>query len=181
MKQKIQDKTKIPDGIECTYLDRILTCKKGAVALSKDISLREVSIEIKNSEIVFSADRANKTTKNLIASNKNHIKNLFKGLNEKFIYKLEACNVHFPMTLKLEKDNLLINNFLGEKISRHAKIMPNVEVKLNGNSITVSSHDKELAGQTAANMEKATKVRGRDRRIFQDGIFITEKPGDKKR
>ena len=181
MKQKIQENIEIPEGIECSYIDGILRCKNGDIALSKDISLREVSIEIKNNEIVFSAEKANKTTKNLIASNKNHIRNMFKGLDEKFSYKLEACNVHFPMTLKIEKDILSINNFLGEKISRHAKILPEVEVKINGSSIIVSSHSKELAGQTAANIETATKVRGRDRRIFQDGIFITEKPGDKKK
>jgi len=85
------------------------------------------------------------------------------------------------MTLKLEGDKLKISNFLGEKISRVAQVLPNVEVEIKGNEITISSHNKESAGQTAANFEKATKVKGRDRRIFQDGIFITHKPGDKSR
>ena len=105
---------------------------------------------------------------------------MFKGINEKFAYKLEACNVHFPMTLKIEGNKLAINNFLGEKTPRHAEILPNVDVDIKGQVITLTSHDKEAAGQTAANFEKATKVRNRDRRIFQDGIYITQKPGDKK-
>ena len=101
-------------------------------------------------------------------------------MNEKYIYKIEACNVHFPMSLKIEGNKLLINNFLGEKVARVAKILAGVDAQLKGTSITLTSHNKEAAGQTASNMEKATMVRNRDRRVFQDGLFITEKPGDKK-
>jgi len=35
----------------------------------------------------------------------------------------------------------------------------------------------EDAGQTAANIERATKIKGFDPRVFQDGIYIIEKPG----
>jgi large subunit ribosomal protein L6 len=80
------------------------------------------------------------------------------------------------MTLKVEGSKLAINNFLGEKKPRFAEILPNVNVDIKGQNITVSSPDKEAAGQTAANFEKATKVKNRDRRIFQDGIYIVEKP-----
>ena len=102
---------------------------------------------------------------------------MFKGLDEKFVYKLQSCNVHFPMTLKVEKNKLIISNFLGEKTPRHAEILSGVDVEIKGQNITISSHDKESAGHTAANFEKATKIKNRDRRIFQDGIFIVEKPG----
>ena len=47
---------------------------------------------------------------------------MFSGLQNKFVYKLEACNVHFPMTIKIEQGFLIINNFLGEKIPRKAKM-----------------------------------------------------------
>ena len=95
------------------------------------------------------------------------------------MYHLEAVNVHFPMSLKIEGGKLAINNFFGEKTPRYAKILPNVEVKLEGQKIIIISSNKEAAGQTAANFEKATKIKNRDKRIYQDGIYITQKPGRK--
>ena len=35
--------------------------------------------------------------------------------------------------------------------------------------------DRDGVAQTAANIEQATIVRNRDRRIFQDGIYLIEK------
>jgi large subunit ribosomal protein L6 len=39
----------------------------------------------------------------------------------------------------------------------------------------VKGVDKEAVGQTAANIEQATKVRRKDPRKFLDGIYIYEK------
>ena len=39
----------------------------------------------------------------------------------------------------------------------------------------LSGIDKEKVGQTMANIEQATRVRGFDIRVFQDGIYLVEK------
>jgi large subunit ribosomal protein L6 len=41
--------------------------------------------------------------------------------------------------------------------------------------VTVSGSDREKVGQTAANIEMACKIKKRDRRVFQDGIYIVSK------
>jgi large subunit ribosomal protein L6 len=41
----------------------------------------------------------------------------------------------------------------------------------------LTGSDLEQVSQTAANIERATKIRGFDPRVFQDGIYITEKAG----
>ena len=66
-------------------------------------------------------------------------------------------------------------NFLGERFPRTARIMPNVKVQAKGDQVLVSGIDKELVGQTAVNIELATKIRGYDPRVFQDGIYIVRR------
>jgi large subunit ribosomal protein L6 len=41
--------------------------------------------------------------------------------------------------------------------------------------VTVTGIDKESVGQTAANIERSTTVKNRDRRVFQDGIYLIHK------
>jgi len=71
----------------------------------------------------------------------------------------------------------VIKNFLGEKVPRIVKLRSGVTVKIDGDKVFIESPDKELAGQTAADIEQATRITGRDLRIFQDGIYIIEKAG----
>ena len=177
MRTNIQEIIQIPEGITCTYADQILNCKKGSSELSKNISTPGVNVKIESNNIILGNKKGNKKVLKTIKSIAAHIRNIFSGLNNKFVYILEACNVHFPMTLKQDKNIILINNFLGEKKPRTAFVLPNVSVDIKGQKITVSSISRDDAGQTAANIEKATKIRNRDRRIFQDGIYIVERPG----
>ena len=102
---------------------------------------------------------------------------MFKGANEGFEYKLKILYSHFPMKVDVKEDNLVVDNFLGEKHSRKAKLIQGVEVKINGQDVNVTGIDKEKVSQTAANIEQATRIKNLDPRVFQDGIYITEKDG----
>ena len=51
-----------------------------------------------------------------------------------------------------------------------------VEVKVeNKTDVTVSGVDREKVGQIRRNIERACKIKKRDRRVFQDGIYIVSK------
>jgi len=177
MKKAITEIIEIPSDISCEFSHNVLKCRKGSAELSRGINVPCLNIKIEGKNLVLHCENGNKNDLKVIKSLAAHIRNIFSGLNEKFVYKLQAVNVHFPMSLKVEGDKLMINNFLGEKTPRTANILKNVSIEVKGQAITLSSQDKESIGQTAANIEKATKIRSKDRRIFQDGIYITEKAG----
>ncbi len=65
------------------------------------------------------------------------------------------------------------NDFLLEK----KLIKDGADVKLDESFVTVEGIDIEIVGQTAADIEQLTRITNRDIRIFQDGIYIIEKPG----
>ena len=107
---------------------------------------------------------------------KAHLNNMVKGVTDGFTYKLKALYSHFPMTLAVQGNKLIVNNYFGERVPRSAVILDGVEVKIqNKTEVVVSGIDKEAVGQTAANIERSTTVKKRDRRVFQDGIYLIEK------
>ena len=50
-----------------------------------------------------------------------------------------------------------------------------MKVSVKGEDVTITGINKEHVGQTMANIEQATKIKGRDPRIFQDGIYLVDK------
>jgi large subunit ribosomal protein L6 len=101
---------------------------------------------------------------------------MIKGVTDGFTYNLKAFYSHFPMTLAVNGDIFNVNNYFGERVPRAAKILNGVNVKVsNKTEITVSGIDKEAVGQTAANIERCTTIKNRDRRVFQDGIYLLNK------
>lgn len=179
MKKSITEKLEIPEGIEAEVAGKEIIIRKNGKEVKREFEGFEVRKEGK--EMILSHNRATKKEKKLIKTFKAHIMNIFSGLNKKYEYKLQICAVHFPINVSVDKAKkiVIIKNFLGEVKQRLAKIIDGVEVKIEKDIITVSGEEKEPVGQTSANIERAARITNRDRRVFQDGIFIIEKPGRK--
>jgi large subunit ribosomal protein L6 len=170
--KKIMEIIELPDGIKAEISEDILKLSREG---KENIKKLEYKAKLENNKIILESEKHNKKEKKLIKTTAAIIRSLIEGLKEKYIYRLQICSVHFPMNVSVKGEELIIKNFLGEIKERKAKILNNVEVKVEKEVVLVESSDKEKAGQTAANIEKATRIRNRDRRIFQDGIFIIEK------
>jgi large subunit ribosomal protein L6 len=177
MKKELYQTIEIPEGIEVKIEGSELTVKGPEGENKKTFNTIGLDFEVKGNEIVVGSKKATKREKKLMNTIAAHIKNLIRGVQEKFEYKLKICFSHFPMTVDIQGDKATIKNFLGEKINRSSRIPQGAEVQVDKEIVTVTSTDKEIAGQAAANFEKATRIPNKDRRVFQDGIFITHKDG----
>ena len=100
---------------------------------------------------------------------------MFKGITEGYSYKLSKVYSHFPVTVKTSGNKVMIENFIGERKPRLAEIVGNAKVEIAGDDITVTVSSIADVSQTAANIEYATKIKKKDKRVFLDGIYVYEK------
>ena len=165
----------IPEGIKVEYKNGVFLVAGKLGEVKKMLKHPLIDVAVKDNNVtLFSANESRKA-KRLIKTFVSHIKKLFKGVQEGFTYKLKVVFTHFPTTLKVKDDKIFIENFIGERSPRIAKKFPGVEVKIDKQDVTVSGIDLYAVSQTAANIERTAKIVGKDRRIFQDGIYITSK------
>ncbi|NPA47605.1 MAG: 50S ribosomal protein L6 [Thermococci archaeon] len=173
----IREEVEIPEGVEVSVHGSEVIVKGPKGELRREFKYPGFKIFVEDGKVVVYKEFPRRKDVAIARTFKAHIANMIRGVTEGFVYRLKVVYSHFPITVKVQGDKVLIENFLGEKSPRVAKILPGVTVKVKGSSIEVEGIDREAVGQTAANIEQATRINKWDRRVFQDGIYITEKAG----
>ena len=171
MKQTIAEKVKVPADLQYEVVGNVVKIGEQ----ERRFAHPRVKLQRKDDEISIMANGATKREKKMLYTFKAHIQNMIKGETKGFEVCLKICSSHFPMMVSVEGNSVVIKNYLGEKVPRRAKVIAGTEVKVEGAMVTVKGKDIEKVGQTAANIEKATKRTGFDRRRFQDGIYIVKR------
>ena len=175
VKVNLKDKIKIPEGVKVTIEPLVLKVSGLNGSLERRYYYPGLIVKNEDSNLVLEYLNASKKEKTVLKTLKAHIKNMLIGAKGDFTYTLKICAGHFPMTVSQEGNKVIIKNFLGERVPRIAKILDNVKIQIDKDIITLSGSSIESVGQSAANLEKSTRITNRDRRRFQDGIYITKK------
>lgn len=102
------------------------------------------------------------------------VRSAIRGVTEGCQRRLQIVYSHFPFTLEVKGKELHIKNFLGEKVPRVAQLVGDTAVKVEKDIVIVSGPDEYAVGQTVANIKTATKIRYKDSRVFQDGMYQLE-------
>ncbi|HDD26889.1 MAG TPA: 50S ribosomal protein L6 [Acidilobales archaeon] len=169
-------KVKIPEGVEVS-IDGYKVMVKGPKGILERTFNFAKGIEIvkEDNEVIVRAYFPKRRVKAVVGSIAAHIRNMITGVTRGYRYRLKIVFSHFPVSVKVEGDKVIIENFLGEKAPRIAKIVGDVKVRVEKDDVIVEGIDIEAVGQTAANIELATKISDFDRRVFVDGIYIYKK------
>jgi large subunit ribosomal protein L6 len=175
--EKIEKKVDIPEGVTATLEGRIIKVKAGSNEVSRSWKNPKIACAIDGDSLSVTAAPATSREKKDIFTLAAHVRNMIRGVTEGHEYELKICSGHFPMNVSVSNGVISVKNFLGEKVPRTYKIKAGADVKVDGTSIKITSPDKETAGDVAASIERLTRITNRDRRIFQDGIYIIMKDG----
>jgi large subunit ribosomal protein L6 len=160
---KIKNEIDIPDGVNASIAADSLTISG---AKGKIVNKLPSAIKIEGKKIILSTD-----SKERVNTTSALIKSAFKGALEGYSRKMKMIFAHFPMTVEVKGKEVYIKNFLGEKVPRVADIVGDSVVKPEKEFVTISGPDKHAVGQTVANIKIATKIKDKDPRTFQDGLY----------
>jgi large subunit ribosomal protein L6 len=156
------------------HLDLTVEGPEGSV--TRRLWFPDVDVSVDDDEVVIESENDDAKTMSTLGTFESHVQNMFYGVSEGWEYEMEVFYSHFPMNVAVEGEEVVIENFLGEKAPRRTPIHGNTEVEIDGEEVTLRGPDIEAVGQTAADIEQLTRVTEKDVRVFQDGVYITAKP-----
>lgn len=134
-----------------------------------------IKVEKVDSKVKVSSESERRAVKAEVGAITAHIRNAIDGATKGYTYRMRVIYSHFPVTVKIEGDKIMVSNFLGERVPRIARILGKTQVKIEQQDLTITGSDLDEVSQTAANIEQTCRIVGYDKKVFQDGIYITSK------
>ncbi len=160
----VRREIEIPQGVRVHVADKKVRVEGPLGAVEKDFShAKDIQITCENGKVVLEAFNADKKTYATVGTLASKIKNMIVGVERGFRYKMKIVYAHFPMSVKVDDKNMLviIENFLGQRGKITVNVLPGVKVKVDKDDVIVEGVDKEAVAQTAANLQQATRLRGK--------------------
>jgi len=166
----------IPDEVTATMDHLELTVEGPQGSVTRRLWYPDISVTVSEGSVVIESDTDDAKTDSTVGTFESHVTNMIHGVTNGWEYDMEVFYSHFPMQVSVQDDEVVIENFLGEKAPRRTPVRGDTEVSVDGEELTISGPNIEDVGQTAADIEQLTRVSDKDTRVFQDGVYITGMP-----
>jgi large subunit ribosomal protein L6 len=166
----------IPDSVKLTLDGKKVTVEGKRGKLTKDLShARPVKIVRQDKQLIFSVEFPRKREKALLRALVAHVENQIIGVTKGFTYKMKLVYAHFPFTVEDKKDEIVVSNFLGERGVRAVNKIGDLKIQITKDDLIISGIDKDAVSQTCAKLRLILKIKKKDPRIYQDGLYVFEK------
>lgn len=169
---EIKEELKIPEQVKVEAKGRTVTVTGPKGSIKREFKHPLVTLEKKDNTVVITSKFPKRKEKAVVGTWLAHLNNMFRGVTAGFEYRMKIVYAHFPIKASVKGNTFVIENFLGERTPRKANIVGGTKVKVVENQVIIDGIDLEEVGQTMANIEHTTKIRGYDSRVFQDGIYL---------
>lgn len=177
MSTEIERKIGMPDGVGAEVAGNRVRINGPKGVLERNFTdpryAKAITISKAGSEILVSSVSRKKIHRSVCGTIAAHIANMMRGASHGYRYSMKVFYTHFPISITVKGHEVQIRNFLGEKGARIAKIVGSADVKVEKDEIIITGADIEEVSQTAANIEQRCRLSRRDRRVFQDGIYMS--------
>ena len=161
----------IPENVKVSLKGRMLHVQGPLGKVYKNFKKIPVLIEINNNKILLKKTGERKKHLAILNTSRSLIQTLCIGVVDGFTIKMKIVYSHFPITVKVEGKNVLIENFQGERAPRISMIRGKTKVAVKGDDVIITGPVLTDVSQTAANIQLKSKVKNKDHRVFLDGIY----------
>ena len=173
--EKFQDEVEIPEGVTITQKKHMLTFVGPLGKTHQSFRKIPVKIEIADSKVVLATIEYRKRDYAILHAARSLIRNICEGLITGYTIKMKVVFAHFPITVKVEGKDVIIENFQGERAPRKTKVWGDTKVVPKGDDVVITGHVLTDVSQTAAEIENGSRVKNKDHRVFLDGVYKFEK------
>lgn len=174
-KKEIAYTLKLPEKVQASLNGQTLKIKGPKGEAERNFDNYRIKLEVSGNNLYVSGVPVTRKTLDVVRTVSAHIQKMIEGLLYGYKYKLKIVYSHFPMTAQVEKEKVLVKNFLGEKFPRTARIQGQTKVEAKGQDVTVTGNNLGDVSQTASNIEQAARIKEKDIRRYQDGIYLVSK------
>ena len=163
----------IPDYVNARMEGNTFIVRGRLGTLHKDLMKLPIAVDIKDKKLVIRPSGTRRKDLALTNTAKSVIQSMIKGVEKGFTYKLKIVYAHFPISVKTKEKEVHVENYFGERAPRVSHIAGDAtKVNVIGEDVVVQGPSLEDVSQTAANIEFSTKLKGKDQRVFLDGLYI---------
>jgi large subunit ribosomal protein L6 len=172
-REEISAEIEIPDRVTIRIEGNSVVVSGKLATLRKDLTKLPVSVDVKDKKLVLKPPGTRKRDLAITNTAKSIIQSMIKGVERGFTYKLKVVYAHFPISVKTKGKEIHVENYFGERAPRISHVVGDTtKVNVMGEDVIVQGPSLENVSQTAANIESSTKLKGKDHRVFLDGLYI---------